>query len=187
MTSTKQFVWCRHDRRESRDSSGIITAIYSDFGERIGGNNYFYSNDHLNSSREVSDNSGIVQSSYSYGDFGEFTKVLENMPAAFKYAGYYAHSRSGLSLTYHRAYSSKVARWLSRDPIQEAGGINLFRYVQNDPLAGTDPSGLQGITEMGICFYIAMFLAWGCIVTTAKGCQDMAKWFKDNCTACSKP
>jgi uncharacterized protein RhaS with RHS repeats len=33
------------------------------------------------------------------------------------------------------------ARWLNRDPIAEAGGLNLYTYVENDPLDKTDPTG----------------------------------------------
>ena len=34
-------------------------------------------------------------------------------------------------------------RWLNRDPIQEEGGINLYRFVGNSPLDFIDPLGLQ--------------------------------------------
>ncbi|PYK97491.1 MAG: hypothetical protein DME19_16090 [Verrucomicrobia bacterium] len=34
-------------------------------------------------------------------------------------------------------------RWLSRDPIQEEGGINLYNFVSNNPLTGSDPLGLS--------------------------------------------
>ena len=40
-------------------------------------------------------------------------------------------------------YSPDTGRWLNRDPIQEAGGINLYRYVGNNPINYVDPLGLQ--------------------------------------------
>ena len=34
-------------------------------------------------------------------------------------------------------------RWLNRDPIQEKGGLNLYRFVMNSPLGVFDPLGLD--------------------------------------------
>jgi hypothetical protein len=39
-------------------------------------------------------------------------------------------------------YDPTIGRWLSRDPIGEDGGTNLYRYVGNNPVNLTDPSGL---------------------------------------------
>jgi RHS repeat-associated protein len=52
------------------------------------------------------------------------------------------HAPSGLYLTHYRAYDPVTARWLSRDPIGEAGGVNLYGYVGGNPLSYTDPLGL---------------------------------------------
>ena len=37
-----------------------------------------------------------------------------------------------------------MGRWLSRDPIEEDGGINLYGYVGNNPTNAADPLGLIG-------------------------------------------
>ena len=43
------------------------------------------------------------------------------------------------------AYESTPGRttWLSRDPIEEEGGLNLYGYVENDPVNWLDPLGLD--------------------------------------------
>ena len=58
------------------------------------------------------------------------------------YAGMFYHARSGLYLTHYRAYDPRLGRWLSRDPIWEAGGVNLYGYVGGDPIEYSDPIGL---------------------------------------------
>jgi uncharacterized protein RhaS with RHS repeats len=42
----------------------------------------------------------------------------------------------------YRAYDSAVARWLSRDPIGENGGLALYGYVGNNPINVIDALGL---------------------------------------------
>jgi hypothetical protein len=38
-------------------------------------------------------------------------------------------------------YDPTVGRWINRDPIEEAGGINLYGFVGNSPLNESDPMG----------------------------------------------
>jgi hypothetical protein len=40
------------------------------------------------------------------------------------------------------------AKWLSRDPIEEKGGLNLYGFVQNHPMNRVDPRGLDGFPKM---------------------------------------
>jgi RHS repeat-associated protein len=42
----------------------------------------------------------------------------------------------------HRYYDPRLGRWLSRDPIGEEGGLNLYAYCGNDPVNRHDPLGL---------------------------------------------
>jgi RHS repeat-associated protein len=49
----------------------------------------------------------------------------------------------GLSVSPTRLYDAAVGRWMSRDPIREAGGINLYGYVGGSPVSRIDPSGLD--------------------------------------------
>jgi hypothetical protein len=38
---------------------------------------------------------------------------------------------------------TEIGGWLSTDPIVEAGGVNLYGYVLDDPINGWDPYGLE--------------------------------------------
>jgi hypothetical protein len=39
-------------------------------------------------------------------------------------------------------YNTSTGRWLSRDPLGERGGKNLYGFAWNDPLSYLDPLGL---------------------------------------------
>lgn len=66
-----------------------------------------------------------------------------------RYTGHYYHGKSGLHLAPYRAYDAKHGVWLSEDPIQEEGGINLYGYVGNSPLMKFDPLGLLDLNLFG--------------------------------------
>src|SRR4030095_2036009 len=40
---------------------------------------------------------------------------------------------------------STIARWISRDPVDETGWINLYGYVGNNSVNAVDPSGLVAL------------------------------------------
>lgn len=143
VTSTKQFIWCDDDRCEERDGSGNVTKQFFSRGQRNGSTNYFYSTDHLGSIHAITDDSGVQQASYSFDPYGRTRKLDGGQESDFQFGGYYLHSRSGLNLTRTRAYSAVLARFISRDPIEEDGGINLYGYVRNDPIMFIDPLGLK--------------------------------------------
>jgi RHS repeat-associated protein len=160
VTSTKQFVWLPGNAQpsEERDASdNVIRRLYAQ-GEQISGTNYYYTRDHLGSVRELTNASGAVQARYSYDLWGNQTKLSGTVDSEFGYAGYYQHLPSGLNLTMYRAYSGNLGRWLSRDPSGEAGGINLYGYVGNNPTAFVDLLGLCypktfiGLLPKGECY-----------------------------------
>jgi uncharacterized protein RhaS with RHS repeats len=52
-------------------------------------------------------------------------------------------------------YDPGVQRWINRDPIQEKGGKNLYRFVNNDPNRRVDSFGLEDPQIMN--------LDWSCL------------------------
>jgi RHS repeat-associated protein len=85
---------------------------------------------------------GPIQAQYSYDPYGNATKLQGSLASDFQYAGYYMHAPSGLNITATRAYSAGLGRFINRDPIEEGGGVNMYGYVDGDPINGTDPLGL---------------------------------------------
>ena len=61
----------------------------------------------------------------------------------------YTDSETGLVDYGLRIYSPPMARFLSRDPIEERGGINLYGFVGNDPVNFWDYLGLRGDPPIG--------------------------------------
>ena len=147
----KTFVWCGTRICEERDGTGatVKKRFFEQGEQRVGGSdagNYYYSRDHLGSIREVTDSNGAVRAVYDYDPYGNQVVVNGNMTVDLGYTGHYFHAPSGLNLTLYRAYNPVLGRWISRDPIGEDGGVNLYGYVQNSPLISTDPDGRLPMT-----------------------------------------
>lgn len=52
------------------------------------------------------------------------------------------HVPSGLVYCGRRLYDPNTGRWLNCDPMAEAGGLNLYQFVSNNPINEIDPWGL---------------------------------------------
>jgi RHS repeat-associated protein len=68
-------------------------------------------------------------------------------------------------LVYYRAhwYDPTQGRFLSKDTVGFAGGLNKYTYISNNPLSKTDPSGLY---ELDVHYCLTYFLALkaGCFI-----------------------
>jgi RHS repeat-associated protein len=97
---------------------------------------------------------GSVDAAYQYDAYGNLTAssgpFADANPFRFSTKYYEAETDNpatttisdGLSHFGYRYYSPRLGRWLSRDPIGEGGGINVYAYVANDPAGGADAMGL---------------------------------------------
>jgi RHS repeat-associated protein len=65
----------------------------------------------------------------------------------FGFAGQYTDAESELVYYGLRYYIPKHGRFINRDPIEEAGGNNLFAFVGNGPTNGWDVLGLDAGDE----------------------------------------
>jgi len=130
-------------RRDERDAGGSVARRFFDLGQTISGTSYFYAKNYLDSVSEMTDGSGVLQVQYTYDPYGRGRKLQGSLDADFQYAGHYMHQPSALNLAVFRAYCSRVGRWISRDLLEEDGGLNLYSYSKNSPIVLTDFLGLE--------------------------------------------
>jgi RHS repeat-associated protein len=86
---------------------------------------------------------GRAAGSRDYAAFGEsvaISGVARQLPFGFstKY-----EDETGLLYYGFRYYSPSLGRWLSRDPIEEQGGVNLYGFSVNDAVGRFDLLGLS--------------------------------------------
>jgi RHS repeat-associated protein len=95
---------------------------------------------------------GTQSAEYEYTAFGETLRATGTMafsplnPLAtnpFRFSTKYVDDDSDLIYYGYRYYNPGTGRWLSRDPIEEAGGANLFALAGNDGVNTADLLGLQ--------------------------------------------
>jgi RHS repeat-associated protein len=106
---------------------------------------YFHAN-HLGSVMALSSASAVA-ASYDYEPFGR-TAVVGEVRNPFHYTG---REQDGEDLYFYRArYFDPVnRRFLSPDPLGLSTGLNLYAYVENDPINRRDPLGLwAGIDDL---------------------------------------
>ena len=71
---------------------------------------------------------------------------VEAPPKRYRYTGMERDEESGLSYHGARYYNTAVSRWVSCDPTLTNDGLNLYRYVHNNPLRFIDRLGRQSTT-----------------------------------------
>ena len=89
---------------------------------------------------EVFGQHGYIRTAYSYAPFGNVT-ASGDVSQPFQWSS--EHYDSELDLVYYnyRHYSPSLGRFLSRDPIAEQGGLNLYAFVKNNPVIRWDFRG----------------------------------------------
>ena len=102
----------------------------------------YYLNDHLNTAQVLTDATGTVIWQGDYLPFGQVQEVVHHQDNHFRYPGQILDPESGLHYNWHRYYDPATGRYISPDPIGLAGGVNLYRYSNADPINWYDREGL---------------------------------------------
>jgi RHS repeat-associated protein len=91
----------------------------------------------------VDGSNGAVSALYEYGPFGETIRVTDTLSGTnpFRFSSKYTDAETDLVYYGYRYYNPNMGRWLSRDPIEEKGGLNLYGFVANDSVSKWDVLG----------------------------------------------
>lgn len=152
----QSFVWGPdQDAKESDTTSkvgGLQLMEMKKGGPNGASSSYFVFSDMSgNVALVAADSSPTPAARYAYGPFGEMERFTGELARdfPFRFSSEFTDQETGLVYYGHRYYNPRHGRWLSRDPIGEEGGLNLYGFVGNDPVNKWDYLGLFG-TGMGI-------------------------------------
>jgi RHS repeat-associated protein len=142
-TTTNYFMWCGSTICQKRNGSQTVTRRDLDEGEYTGSAKYIYMPDQLGSARDVlAAASGSLIQSYDFTPYGALARKNTTTAMDYQYAGMFNHPSSTLNLSATRPEDGVTGRWLGRDLMGEFGGVNLYAYVNADPIGLLDPLGL---------------------------------------------
>ncbi|MFH1776667.1 MAG: RHS repeat-associated core domain-containing protein [Candidatus Omnitrophota bacterium] len=113
---------------------------------------YYYHFDGLGSVTELTDSSGNIIEKYEYDAFGNtiVKDALENVLSEsaignpYGFTGRRMDNETGLYYYRARMYSPELGRFLQVDPVGYLPGLNLYTYVDNNPVNYVDPWGWCG-------------------------------------------
>jgi len=148
VNAQNKFVWAGLAMLEQRDAAGTaVQKRYFGSGmQTLEGDQFvarLFARDHLGSVRSVLAGT-TTAATVDYGPWGQRT-VAGSDPTSLAFTGHWLHAPSALAVAPYRSYAPWQGRWLSRDPIGESDGVNLYAYVANNPVSLFDPMGLESM------------------------------------------
>ena len=107
---------------------------------------YFYSYDgNGNVVAMISTADGTIAARYEYSLFGELLRAsgLLAFVNPFRFSTKYQDDETRFLYYGTRYHDPNTGRWLSRDPVEERGGLPLYAFVFNNPTLYFDDLGTQ--------------------------------------------
>jgi RHS repeat-associated protein len=156
-------------RLDGLEAAGSIGGLLAVHDETVGENgaDYVYTYDANGNVGQVVDLSAASASAsivahYEYDPYGNVTAqsgaYAEINP--FRFSTKYWDDETGLGYWGYRYYSPKLGRWMSRDPIGEDAGDNIYAYGSGDPLNRSDPLGWCVLGDGQPCVEFPPLIGW---------------------------
>src|SRR5207253_5217953 len=87
--SDKRLIWCGLDICEERDSAGsVVNKRFFPEGMKAGSTNFFHTQDHIGSRREITDGTGATLARYDYDAYGRRSKLIGALDLDFGFTGF---------------------------------------------------------------------------------------------------
>ena len=112
---------------------------------------FVYGHDLTKNVCEVFGSDGYIKTTYSYSPFGNVSSI-GNFEQNFQWSSEFYDPELGLVYYNYRHYSPTTARWLSRDPIEERCGLNLYMFCGNSGIIKFDSLGKIVVNEGRLIF-----------------------------------
>ena len=90
---------------------------------------------------EVTDSKGNLLDHYEYDPFGQLLRQPVLSEKRYRFSTKPQDAESGFYYYGYRYYDPIDGRWISRDPLGEPGGLNLYWFVENDGINAWDYLG----------------------------------------------
>ncbi|WP_127585102.1 RHS repeat domain-containing protein [Paenibacillus koleovorans] len=109
------------------------------------GKHYYYLYNGHGDVIQIVDTAGNIKNSYSYDEWGNVFPSRETVRNPFLYAGEILDRETGLYYLRARYYDPSIGRFINKDTyegqISNPLSLNLYTYVENNPLTRVDPTG----------------------------------------------
>jgi RHS repeat-associated protein len=141
------FTWGLDLSNTLQGAGGVGGLLATRWVNAAGSPDYFPTYDGNGNVSEYLTSAGGVAVHYQYDPFGNLTEVTGDLSTRFQYR-FSTKPRdinTGLYYYGYRQLNPLTGRWVSRDPIEEAGGVNLYGFAGNDSLNLVDLLGLMRI------------------------------------------
>ena len=138
-TLAKTFTWGM-DLSGSMQGAGGVGGLLT---TTDGTGTYYPTYDGNGNVSEYVDSTGVATAHFEYDPFGR--AVVDTDSSAhfeFRFSTKVLDGETGLYYYGYRYYDPETGRWLSRDPIEEQGGLNLYAFVRNNGVNRIDYLGL---------------------------------------------
>jgi len=152
LTATTKYLRAAFLPIQERDAANTVSREYT-WGLNLGGGiggllnlkqggaDYSYLYDGKGNVSALIDSSQAVVASYAYDPFGRLMSKSGSLDQHYTFSTKEYDSRTGFNNYGYRFYDSCAGKWTTRDPLEEAGGYNLYQAVGNNPVNFTDPFG----------------------------------------------